>query len=298
MLIVLRVIVYLALAACLAGYALSFLITAAPPRARAAANPSAIGLDFEAVAFTSRDGTGLKGWLVPHPKPKGVVVLSHGLGAERSDLLDMVPFLHRAGYALLLYDFRAHGESEGRQVTLGYLESGDLVGALDLLASRDDLAKLPWALYGLSMGAAPCILVAAVDKRVKAVVAESCYESLAGTLVHHGKLFFGMPGLISRWATFFFELRFGFSVEEVSPAEAIGAISPAGVLLIAGENDSRMTVGEAKRLYERCGEPRQLLVVPGAAHGQAHFVAKQLYEARIAGFLSEQLTAKKQRAGK
>ena len=64
-------------------------------------------------------------------------------------MLSQAAMLHRHGYGLLLFDFRAHGESEGERITFGHLESLDARAAVE-----------HWKASGLSL--APILEVPAV----------------------------------------------------------------------------------------------------------------------------------------
>src|ERR1700730_13582815 len=77
------------------------------------------------VQFASGSGAIIRGWLIPGKKGVGAIVLMHGLRASRLSMLERARFLSRAGYSVLLFDFQAHGESTGRHITFGYLESKD-----------------------------------------------------------------------------------------------------------------------------------------------------------------------------
>ncbi|MDZ4279144.1 MAG: acetylxylan esterase, partial [Dehalococcoidia bacterium] len=93
----------------------------------------AFDLRAEEIDFPSRDGTRLSGWFIPASRagPAPGVVLSHGWARSRAELLPHANFLHRAGYAVLAFDYRHRGKSDGDAVTLGVRERGDLRGALD-----------------------------------------------------------------------------------------------------------------------------------------------------------------------
>src|SRR5688572_3072899 len=127
-----------------------------PGRARVWSNPrKETGLDYEDVAFAARDGVRLKGWMIPaadaRGDPRASIILVHGwlwnrLGNQQSNpindfpggkrvmLMPLAAELARAGYNVLMFDLRNFGESERRGVyTGGWLESRDLLGALDYL---------------------------------------------------------------------------------------------------------------------------------------------------------------------
>ena len=59
----------------------------------------------------------LAAWYVPS-KSGAAIVMLHGLGGNRGDDLALAADLSSRGYALLIPDLRAHGESEGAASTL------------------------------------------------------------------------------------------------------------------------------------------------------------------------------------
>src|SRR3970040_2298414 len=149
----------LIVAAAGAVFALAWIAAASilrPTRHAITRSPSDFGLAFEQVAFTSPDGTELRGWWVPAERPRAAVILLHGFGSDRTELLDHAPYLHEAGFDLLLFDLRACGESGGELSTLGWLEQADLRAAVDLVVSRTD--GRPIFAMGHSLGSGPALL--------------------------------------------------------------------------------------------------------------------------------------------
>jgi len=67
------------------------------------------------VRFESLDGTPLAGWFIPG-RPKGpTIILLHGYGRSRAELLPHTNYLHQAGYNVLLFDFRNRGKAAERR---------------------------------------------------------------------------------------------------------------------------------------------------------------------------------------
>jgi fermentation-respiration switch protein FrsA (DUF1100 family) len=83
--------------------------------------------------FSSESGSTIHGWFIPGQEQGGAVVLMHGVRGNRTSMLERARFLSHAGYAVLLFDFQAHGESPGKQITFGYLESRDARAAVSFL---------------------------------------------------------------------------------------------------------------------------------------------------------------------
>ncbi|MES2461855.1 MAG: alpha/beta fold hydrolase, partial [Armatimonadota bacterium] len=167
-----------------------------PPRRLHHKTPrSWLGIDFERVRLRATDGVTISAWYVPAPErvtPLGVVVLCHGYHGNRAMMLPYLRFLHQAGYAAVLFDWRAHGWSGGKMATFGSTEPEDLIAALDWISAHPDLGHLPIALLGESMGASVSLLVAAVEtERVKAVVADSPYARFDRAVEGRLQLAFG-----------------------------------------------------------------------------------------------------------
>ena len=120
--------------------------------------PASFQLAFEEVSFNARDGVPLAGWWVPAENAKGAVVLVHGLNRSRIEMARKLPFLHNAGWNVLLFDLRRHGTSGGTVRSLGWGERLDVLGAVDLARQR---APLPIVAWGISFGGAAVVLAAA-----------------------------------------------------------------------------------------------------------------------------------------
>jgi fermentation-respiration switch protein FrsA (DUF1100 family) len=82
----------------------------------------------------------------------------------------------------------------------------------------------------------------------------------------------------------------GYPIHTFKPVERIADITPRPLLLIHGEEDNgACTVADARRLYRAAGEPKELWIVPGAGHCNAHALFPAEYEARVRGFFDEAL---------
>jgi len=90
----------------------------------------------ETVSFPARDGLKLSGWFLSDDKATTAAVLLHGHGSTRRQMIARARLLQEAGYAVLLYDARGQGLSEGDAVSAGWYETADLLGALDFLRAR------------------------------------------------------------------------------------------------------------------------------------------------------------------
>ncbi len=251
--------------------------------------PSDFGLDPERIQLTTSDRVTIAGWLIPHPRPSGVLVLLHGYGASKEDLLDLARAFHEQGtFHLLLLDLRGHGDSGGSTITFGRREIEDLKAALDYLASRPELADLPVGCFGVSMGGAIAILAAAENSRIRAVATDSAYADLGETIARTQWLTYHMPrvplGQMAIWGT---EWRLGCSMGRLSPVSRVGRLSPRPVLIVHGSDDQGVPPSQARALFEAAGQPKELWVVEGAEHASSFYRQPEEYMRRMIRFFNE-----------
>ena len=98
------------------------------PRPEIGATPASAGLAYQDVTLTTADGVRLAGWYVPSSNG-AAVVLRHGAGSTRSNVLPEAEVLARHGFGVLLVDARGHGQSDGRAMDFGWHGDADIDAA-------------------------------------------------------------------------------------------------------------------------------------------------------------------------
>jgi len=134
--------------------------------------PSAVTLGLPGardVTFTAPDGVTLSGWYVPG-RNRAAVILLHGSHGDRTSTEDHLRFLSRAGYGVLTFDARGHGESGGHTNALGWRADEDVGGAVAFL-NRQGLDANRIGITGFCWGGRIVWLYAAHSTAVKAGVA-------------------------------------------------------------------------------------------------------------------------------
>lgn len=226
----------------------------APRRRMAVRSPADLGLTFEAITLQGADGIPLAAWWIAAPEPHATVVLVHGFRSSRDEMLDHAPYLHAAGYHVLLFDARACGESGGALSTLGWREQDDLRLVVDWVEGRT--AGRPVVVMGHSLGAATAILEGASDSRVAAFVLEAPFTAI-DDVVDRGFRHFTRPHLpafpFAPLAVRIAEWRIGQHRSAVRPVDVIGRLAPRPVLLVSGDLDPFATIADTARLAEHAG---------------------------------------------
>jgi pimeloyl-ACP methyl ester carboxylesterase len=233
----------------------------------------------------SSEGLRLRAWLARGDGSRAAAVLVHGLGDSLESYAEAGAVLHHRGHSVLLLDLRAHGGSEGRLTTLGGREREDVRAALGALRERG-LGGRGFVLIGVSMGAVAVLRAAAVEPDVRAVVAEAPYDDYRRSILHHARLYYGLPSWLPLVpaAIAVAEWRAGFRADAVSAVDAARHVRGA-LLLIVDEDDPRMPEAVVRRVYDAHPGPKRIWVAPGAPHSGAGN-APGYWEA-VLGFLQD-----------
>ena len=243
----------------------------------------------EPVAFDSADGTRLVGWLAAGTRAEAVVLL-HGYRCDRRDVLPQADMLFEAGFTVLLFDFRNRGESGGDFVSLGYHERDDVRAAVDYLKSRSSPGVSSIGLLGVSQGGASAILAAADGADVGAVAVEAAFRSVDSAVAQSFTHFIGLPAFpfapLTVWLT---ERRTGIDAGDIVPERAVAALAPTPLLVMHGLADETIGPADGEAIFAAAGEPKELWLIPGVAHGDGADDAPDEYRRRIVAFFEENL---------
>jgi uncharacterized protein len=238
------------------------------------------------VRVVSPAGGALRGWLVAGRPGGGAVLLLHGIRGSRLDMVDRARFLHAAGFTVLLYDSRAHGETDAARITFGHLESVDARAALGFL--RRTAPGERHGVIGISLGGA-AVLLGPQPLGVSALVLEAVYPTLAEAIENRLALRLGSLGPpLAPLLTLQLRPRLGFAAEDLRPIEGIERVE-APILMIAGAEDRHTTLAQSRRLFARARPPKALWEVAGAGHVDYHRAVPEEYEARVGSFLADAL---------
>jgi uncharacterized protein len=277
------------IAVLLAGWLVASFIaertTLHPQRRALGPTPAAQGMAYSDVSFKTRDGLTLRGWWIPGTVHETIVMI-HGLSNNRQEPLHKATYLHQAGYNLLVFDLRGHGQSDGNGTTMGYREPEDARAAV---AEARSLDPGPIALFGYSLGASIAVEEAAANPDVKAVIEDSGFSSVGDVFLARFTEVTRLPNL--PWAlplVAFGQLDIGTPLWNVGPV-GLAAQLHKPLLAIIGAADTIVPPAEGLAIFGAAPGPKQLLVVPGASHVGAYNTAKAEYEQTVLNFLSRNL---------
>jgi pimeloyl-ACP methyl ester carboxylesterase len=225
--------------------------------------------DVRQLVLRTVDGLDLAAdaWLTQDPAISAVV-LAHGFGGHRHDatVVAMAHELRADGHAVITYDMRGHGESEGL-CTLGDLERLDVAAAV--VAARDLAPRL--VVVGASLGAIAVL-------RYAVGVPEGPECDLAGVVTVSAPAQWHLTTPRTALAAAVTRTRIGRSLarrrgvrlgrrwSRPEPPDALAARLTVPLAVVHGRDDRFMRTSEAQVLHDAAPGHRRLDLVTGMGH--------------------------------
>lgn len=249
--------------------------------------PPPAHLSAETVVLTSDSGERLAAWLFVPESPRAAVVVLHGVRANRADMLGRAELLRDAGFVVLTPDLQAHGESTGARITYGHRESRDVEAGVRYLRRRFPALRVGGV--GVSLGGAALVL-ASPRVAIDAAVLEAVFPTITEALDNRIRARVGpLASLLTPILMLQVEPRLGVDADDLRPIDAIRSLH-CPVLVISGARDVHTTEAQTHALFAAANPPKELWLVPGAAHVDLARYDPEGYEGRVIPFLERSLT--------
>ena len=221
------------------------------PKPRNLSSPTDYGLRYETHLIRELNNISLETWFVPNPEQRALVIMFHGYAACKSDLLFPAAQFHSLGYEVLLVDFHGSGGSSGKDTGIGFSESKDVSQCINYARTQWPNRRI--ILYGVSMGSAAILRAIAFEGVTPdAVIVESPFDRLISTARNRFKLM-GVPTFpAAELLVFWGGVQQGFDGFKHNPVEYARSVK-CPVLMMHGERDSRVTVEQARNVFDNLG---------------------------------------------
>jgi dipeptidyl aminopeptidase/acylaminoacyl peptidase len=216
-------------------------------------------VEVERVSFSGNRDKIIGMLHLPDGEKPPCVIASHGLSSSKDGEKYVVlgERLSQRGIALLRFDFRGCGESDGEISDSTVSERlNDLCSAIGLVRSEPRIGSRI-GLMGSSLGGFISLIVTARDGDIKAVAAWAAPYSLIGLEQRRDD-----PEMTSLGEEFFEDLR----IHDLTPL--LRTVSRG--LVIHGNQDELVPVGHARMIYERLSSPKGLEIIDGGDHRLTH----------------------------
>ena len=228
--------------------------------------PESAGLFAEDVWIETADGVRIHGWYFPHEESEWIVVLSHGNAGNISGRIAIAETLLKSGAAVLMYDYRGYGKSEGRPSESGFYKDIDAV--IGYLSDEREYPKQKIVMYGRSIGAAVAAYAAA-NYDLGGVVLDSAFINLKRMV---REVYPFVPTYLA---------KYDFPTDEY-----ILQLNGIPVMIMHSPGDEIIGFHHGEYLFELAPEPKRFIQLRGG-HNDNFFLSRDVIEQSWTDFLNE-----------
>lgn len=228
-----------------------------------------------------------EGWFFPGLLHAPTIILCHGYGSQRADVLTLVTALQEHQFNVFLFDFTAHGAVAGK-TELGYGETQQLLAAIRGLETRGDIDRTRFGVWGSDLGAYAALEAAGQEPRIESVALDSVYDQPSDFLmVQVGHTGLGGLPLVRTFCLFGFQML-NYKYRMIPPARAsLAKLKSIPKLFI--ESADRTDLSESTlRMFQIAPPPKQQLV-NSQTYSEMSDEARRGYEDHIVTFFLQNL---------
>jgi len=243
------------------------------------------------VAITSHDGLTLRGHKFEQEEPTDEwFIVVHGYQSNEDEAFTIGHHFYKKGYNVLTVDLRAHGDSEGKYIGMGYLDKDDLLSWTDYLVDKHPQSQIIY--HGTSMGGATVLMAAGLElpANVKAVISDCSYTSIWDIFASEAKQRFDLPPFpVMHMAQIMGRIRAGYNMKDGDVTKFV-AKSSLPILFIHTKADDFVPVSMVYDLYAaKTNGPKELYILEDGGHAAAKYVNPKQYYENIYSFVEEYL---------
>lgn len=223
------------------------------------------------------------------PGKKKIVICFHGYTGEGlSNHVAIADYFLKHGYAMLLPDARAHGESEGEYIGFGCLDRQDALCWINWVIQKcgEDVSIL---LYGTSMGGATVLMASGLElpANVKGIVSDCGFTSPKEVFTHVLNHMYHLPAFPAiQGAELINKKLAGYGMDECNAKREVQK-AKVPILFIHGSADTFVPCSMCEEIYENCRAPKRKLIIEGASHAESYYKDMATYEDTLTKFAEE-----------
>jgi uncharacterized protein len=226
----------------------------------------------------------LGAWYVA-PRHGAVVIITHGSGSDRSSMLPTVRLLNDAGIGSLAFDWPGHGTSGGK-IQWGQAYRNALSATARWADEQPGVDRAQLGVIGFSYGGYITAQVAAMDTVFHRI-------ALIGTPSDASEQTYSAYARYTRlggWVAIKTDEILGVSEPDTLKAiDMVARFAPRPLLIITGGRDPAVPTRMADTLLAHARNPKRLLRMPQASHGDYVQVDSATYGAALREFFAPEL---------
>lgn len=223
-----------------------------------------------------------------HKNQHNWVILVHGYKSSNKNMMSYGAEYYQRGYNVLLPDNRAHGDSGGDYIGMGWLDKDDILCWIDWIVEKDKDAKI--IVHGVSMGGATTMMLSGENSHYVVGYIEDCgYTSVWDIFASELDKRFSLPTFpVLDISNVVAQMRAGYSFKEASSIEQVKKCQKP-MLFIHGGKDDFVLTSMVYEVYKAATCVKDMYIVEQAGHAEAKDYNPKAYWNKVFDFINKNI---------
>ncbi|CUS89355.1 hypothetical protein JGI13_01691, partial [Candidatus Kryptonium thompsonii] len=226
------------------------------------------GIKAEHFFVRTDDGLRISAYKVDVEKPKAIIICLSGMYNPSATIyFGHARFFKKHGYATILFDMRAHGESEGNMICLGYKEFLDTKAIVQYIKNDSTYRNVPVVVFGLSMGGVTAINSIGEIPEIDGLISLSAYsswEEVFCELMAYQNPF--LAKMVKPFVPLVLFAKYKVNIWAIKPVKEIKKLGNRPALLMHTRADSQMPFSNFERIISHSPSHVETFVREGDIH--------------------------------
>lgn len=227
--------------------------------------------NLETVHFfvTTDDGLKISGYEVKADDPAAIVICHSGMHYPSSTAyMGHARLFRENGFGTVFFDMRAHGESEGDMICMGYREHLDTKAIVNYIRTKPEYGNIPVIAMGLSLGASTAIIATGEIPEIKGLISLSAFSSWED--IFCDKMNAYSPAFFTRLekplVILSARVKYRVDCRVINPITGIRKLGSRPALLMHSTDDSEVPFENFKRLISHAPSHVETFIRQGDSH--------------------------------
>jgi alpha-beta hydrolase superfamily lysophospholipase len=235
------------------------------------------GIEAEHFFVTTDDNLKISAYEVSVENPKAIIICISGIHMPSATVyFGHARFFKENNYATILFDMRAHGESEGDMICLGYKEYLDTKAIVEHIKADSVYRDIPVVVFGLSMGGTTAINSIGEIPEIDGLISLSAFSSWED--VFYEFMASQSPVFLAKMVKPFVPLvafaKYRVNIWSIKPVKEIQKIGNRPALIMHSKEDSEVPYSNFERIIHNTPSHVKTFV----REGDIHFITESFTE--------------------
>jgi uncharacterized protein len=232
-------------------------------------NAGDFGMDAHHFFVETDDGLRISAYEVRVDDPVAVILCLGGIYyPSATAYLGHVRLFREMRFATFFFDMRAHGESDGNIICMGYKEHLDTKAVVEYIKSKQGYKDIPLIIMGLSLGASTAIISAGELPEIDGLISLSAFSSWED--IFCDKMNAYSPAFFTRLekplVMLSAKIKYRVDSKTISPVNGIKKLGTRPAILMHSREDSEVAFENFKRLIKNAPSHVETFIREGDMH--------------------------------